>query len=339
MRRFMAIVVAILLGGHMAEAGKRIVVDLSKQEAYAYEDGRLVFSGWVSTGKPGHRTPTGHFRVLEKDIDHVSSKYPEPNGGAEMHYMLRVTDYGVAMHLGYVPNYPASHGCIRMENGFAQKMYHWAEVGTPILITGTPPRYVDRPISRYASTAHRGSTRRASEAEVKKETGPLSLLSTVSQVHSAATNRPKIHSAKKAHRTIRTQPANPSAARTAEVSTPLQLLSTVQAQKKPASVNSSRAQFSRHLGKRRYVQTGKREQMKISSRRLEAVNDPLHLLTTVPQKKRGVSVQPSEKRVMKRRRTGYEARARRKRRSRKRDFTEAQNKIGNTPLAMLREHK
>ena len=167
------------------QAGKRIVVDLSKQEAYAYEDGELQFSGWISTGKPGHRTPTGRFRVLEKDIDHVSSKYPEPNGGAEMHYMLRLTDYGVAMHLGYVPNYPASHGCIRMENGFAQKMYRWAHVGTPVLIKGTPPRMVDRPLSRHAP---RVASRQRSRSQTDRRRGtqggfggnrPLKLLSSV----------------------------------------------------------------------------------------------------------------------------------------------------------------
>jgi len=103
-------------------AGKHIVIDLTKQEAYAYENGKLVMSGWVSTGKPGHRTPRGRFKILEKDLNHVSSKYPEPNGGARMDYMMRLTSGGIAMHLGYVPNYPASHGCIRMQNGFAQRM-------------------------------------------------------------------------------------------------------------------------------------------------------------------------------------------------------------------------
>jgi hypothetical protein len=157
MRRSFTILFVWLFSALSLHAGKQIVVDLTKQEAYAYEDGRLLFSGWISTGKPGHRTPTGRYRVLEKDIDHVSSRYPEPNGGAEMHYMLRVTGYGVAMHLGYVPNYPASHGCIRMENGFAQKMYHWADVGTPILIKGTPPRRVDRPIHRNAPRVARAN--------------------------------------------------------------------------------------------------------------------------------------------------------------------------------------
>ncbi len=135
---------AIIFASVFLYAGKIIVVDLSKQMAYAYENGHEVLKGNVSTGKPGKRTPVGHFRVLEKDIDHVSSKYPRPNGGARMNYMLRLTNYGIAMHLGYVPNYPASHGCIRMENGFAQKMYYWADIGTRVVIKGTPPRYVDR---------------------------------------------------------------------------------------------------------------------------------------------------------------------------------------------------
>jgi len=177
MSRIISVFVVVLLSVTLLQAGKKIVVDLSKQEAYAYEDGRLLFSGWVSTGKPGHRTPTGHFRVLEKDIDHVSSRYPEPNGGAEMHYMLRVTGYGVAMHLGYVPNYPASHGCIRMENGFAQKMYYWADVGTPIIIRGYPPRRVDRPISRNAPRM--ASSGRSSRTGSYGGNDPLKFLSSV----------------------------------------------------------------------------------------------------------------------------------------------------------------
>jgi len=176
MFRIITMGIVMLFSVTLLQAGKKIVVDLSKQEAYAYEDGRLQFSGWVSTGKPGHRTPTGRYRVLEKDIDHVSSRYPEPNGGAEMHYMLRVTGYGVAMHLGYVPNYPASHGCIRMENGFAQKMYYWADVGTPIVIRGTPPRRVDRPISRNAPRLVR---RGGGESDRFTGNDPLKFLSSV----------------------------------------------------------------------------------------------------------------------------------------------------------------
>ncbi len=176
MRKILVMVAVLFAALQTAQAGKKIVVDLSEQEAYAYEDGRMLFHGWISTGKPGRRTPTGRFRVLEKELRHVSSKYPEPHGGARMDYMLRLTNYGVAMHLGYVPNYPASHGCIRMENGFAQKMYNWASVGTPVIIRGYPPRHVDRPISRNAPrVARRGSSAHGSFVG----NDPLKLLSSV----------------------------------------------------------------------------------------------------------------------------------------------------------------
>jgi hypothetical protein len=173
-------------------AKKSIVVDLTKQEIYAYENGRLVMSGWVSTGKYGHRTPRGRFRILEKDLRHVSSKYPEPTGGARMDYMMRLTSSGIAMHLGFVPNYPASHGCIRLPNGFAQKLYRWAPVGTSVRIKGTAPvrvsRGLDRSYSHIASsvnsnsrkTTRRSSRRlRASADEDCVIDDPINLLSSV----------------------------------------------------------------------------------------------------------------------------------------------------------------
>jgi len=155
MRMFMILVSSIWLLTLSANASRHIVVDLSKQRACAYEGGRPAFCGNISSGKPGHRTPTGSFRVLEKDIDHVSSKYPEPNGGARMHYMLRLTRHGIAMHLGHVPNYPASHGCIRMQSGFAQRMYRWARVGTPVRVVGRPPHRVSRSNTRTYGTGGR----------------------------------------------------------------------------------------------------------------------------------------------------------------------------------------
>ena len=115
---------------------KVIMVDLSEQKAYAYEDGVLRFSGRISSGKEGRETPTGLFRILEKKRYHRSNLWPKPNGGAKMNYMLRLTNTGIAMHLGYVPNYPASHGCIRMKNGFAQRMFQWAEVGVSVRVYG-----------------------------------------------------------------------------------------------------------------------------------------------------------------------------------------------------------
>ncbi|NPA50258.1 MAG: L,D-transpeptidase family protein [Epsilonproteobacteria bacterium] len=111
-----------------------IVVDLTKQRAYAIEDDRVLFSGKVSTGKRGYETPTGVYRILEKKRKHVSNLYPKPNGGAKMPYMMRLTWSGIAMHQGYTPNYRASHGCIRLKRGFARRLYRWAKVGMRVVV-------------------------------------------------------------------------------------------------------------------------------------------------------------------------------------------------------------
>jgi len=119
-----------------------IAVDLNEQIAYAYENGKVVFSGRISTGKSGRRTPKGTFYILEKKRKHTSNLWPKPDGGAKMNYLLRLTWDGIAMHLGPVPNHPASHGCIRMQNGFAQKMWYWSYTGMKVTVTGTPPRMI-----------------------------------------------------------------------------------------------------------------------------------------------------------------------------------------------------
>jgi len=123
-------------------AYKEIVVDLSTQMAYAMEDGIVVFDGRISSGKRGRETPTGEYRIMQKKRYHKSNLWPKPNGGAKMPYMMRLTNSGIAMHLGYVPDKPASHGCIRLENGFAQKMYKWARVGTYVYVEGDAEDYM-----------------------------------------------------------------------------------------------------------------------------------------------------------------------------------------------------
>ena len=136
-------------------AHKKIVVDLTKQEAYAYENGKLIYSGWISSGRAKFKTKRGHFRVLQKEEEHISNEYPkkvvikkgkkvEEVGGAKMPFMLRITWSGIALHEGYTPNYPASHGCIRVAKGFAKKLYDWASVGTRVIIKGKAPKHVAR---------------------------------------------------------------------------------------------------------------------------------------------------------------------------------------------------
>jgi len=154
MRKLSILIVLFTIFAMGVDASKKIVVDLSKQRATAYKNGEKVFSGRISSGKAGHRTPTGSFRVLEKDKYHRSNIYPAPNGGAKMFYMLRLTNHGIALHLGRVPNYPASHGCIRMRSGFAQKMYSWANVGTRVYVKNGSSNRSSRSNSSSRSSKH-----------------------------------------------------------------------------------------------------------------------------------------------------------------------------------------
>src|ERR1700728_3889617 len=94
-------------------------VSLPDQIVYVYRNGVRIGRSTVSTGKPGTATPTGVFTVLQKKVDHESSIYK----GAKMPHMQRLTWTGIAMHAGNLPGYPASHGCVRLPDDFAQKLY------------------------------------------------------------------------------------------------------------------------------------------------------------------------------------------------------------------------
>lgn len=133
-----------------------IVVSIPKQRAYLMIGEQIVIDGPVSSGKRGHSSPTGHFTVLEKDPNHHSSLYGDfvdgpgrivragvsaridaaPSGthfvGAAMKWFLRLTEDGVGMHIGILPGYPASHGCIRESAEGAKLFYDRVIVGTPV---------------------------------------------------------------------------------------------------------------------------------------------------------------------------------------------------------------
>jgi hypothetical protein len=173
-----------------AEAGKSVIIDLTTQTATAYENDIPVFSGRISSGTAKRPTPTGRFRVLEKDIDHVSSSWPKPNGGAKMHYMQRLTNYGIAMHLGFVPNYPASHGCIRLENGLAQKMYSWGRVGMSVRVMGHAPARVYRPVAKRTVTTAKIVTK-TKVSPRKRKVSALDMVSTSPKVAERIRNAEK----------------------------------------------------------------------------------------------------------------------------------------------------
>jgi hypothetical protein len=107
-----------------------ILVSLPDQVLYVFRNGVRIGRSTVSTGKKGHRTPTGVFTVLQKKVDHESSIYK----GAKMPHMQRLTWGGIAVHAGRLPGYPASHGCVRMPVDFAEKLYSVTSIGTTVII-------------------------------------------------------------------------------------------------------------------------------------------------------------------------------------------------------------
>ena len=136
----------------------RVVVSISKQRAYLLRGDEVAIDSPISSGKRAGMTPTGRFSVLEKDKDHRSSVYGDfkdrsgrtvrsgvslridsaPSGthyvGAPMLWFMRLTGDGVGMHVGILPGYPASHGCIRMPPQGAEMFYAKVKVRTPVTV-------------------------------------------------------------------------------------------------------------------------------------------------------------------------------------------------------------
>ncbi len=107
-----------------------ILVSLPRQEMNVYRGGVRIGRSSVSTGKPGHDTPTGVFPILQKKRMHHSNLYDD----APMPYMQRLTWDGVALHSGRNPGYPASHGCIRLPDGFAERLYEVTDRGDSTVV-------------------------------------------------------------------------------------------------------------------------------------------------------------------------------------------------------------
>jgi lipoprotein-anchoring transpeptidase ErfK/SrfK len=114
-----------------ANGALAVVISIDKQQLTLYSDGHPIAHSRVSTGVPGHPTPTGAFSIIEKDRWHRSNIYYN----APMFYMQRITWSGVAMHQGDVPNGPASHGCIRLPGAFARQMWGITKLGVRVIVT------------------------------------------------------------------------------------------------------------------------------------------------------------------------------------------------------------
>lgn len=148
------------VAGAINPGNSRVLISISKQRAYLMVGEDVYIDTPISSGKRAGMTPTGRFSVMEKDLNHRSSVYGEfvdgkgrtvrsgvstkvdsaPSGtryvGAPMKYFCRLTSNGVGMHIGILPGYPASHGCIRLPAEIAPLIYEKVRVGTPVTIEG-----------------------------------------------------------------------------------------------------------------------------------------------------------------------------------------------------------
>jgi hypothetical protein len=108
----------------------QIIISIADQRVSLFDNGALIARSAVSTGTPGHPTPLGVFSVISKQRWHRSNIY----SAAPMPYMQRITWSGIALHAGVVPGHPASHGCIRLKNDFAIRLWHLTKRGTRVIV-------------------------------------------------------------------------------------------------------------------------------------------------------------------------------------------------------------
>lgn len=120
-----------------------LIVNVKRQRAMLFRNGIPIAASTVSTGKPGYRTPTGVFTILQKRVEHYSSTY----NNAPMPYMQRLTWRGVALHAGKLPGFPASHGCVRLPLEFAKLLFGVTSLGMTVVITdkAATPRIAPTP--------------------------------------------------------------------------------------------------------------------------------------------------------------------------------------------------
>jgi hypothetical protein len=122
-------------------AGEPIIaiVSIKSQQVVFYDADGWILRAPVSTGVKGRETPAGVFAVVDKEVDHRSNMYDD----AWMPHMQRITWNGIALHGGPLPGYAASHGCVRMPFGFANKLFDKTRIGMRVIIAPGDPVPVD----------------------------------------------------------------------------------------------------------------------------------------------------------------------------------------------------
>ncbi len=106
------------------------VVALKEQRVTIYDADGPMLRAPISTGQSGLETPVGVFSILQKEAEHYSNRYDD----AAMPFMERITWSGIALHAGALPGYPASHGCIRLPYGFAEKLFGLTKLGMRVVV-------------------------------------------------------------------------------------------------------------------------------------------------------------------------------------------------------------
>jgi lipoprotein-anchoring transpeptidase ErfK/SrfK len=167
-----------------------LVVDLDRQRAYVYSQGELVAATRIASGKRQYRTPTGDYRIGQKNSDHASNLYGKlvhaetgeeqpgevdtrtaeiPEGmvfcGAPMRNFMRLHTLdgkatAVGFHQGHVPNRPASHGCIRLPGSPARDLFKMVPKGTPVFVYGATHGLPPRPLPEIQAPEPRGTRKR-----------------------------------------------------------------------------------------------------------------------------------------------------------------------------------
>jgi L,D-transpeptidase-like protein len=115
------------------------IVSIKAQQVVLYDAEGWILRAPVSTGVKGRETPAGVFAVVDKEVDHRSNMYDD----AWMPHMQRITWNGIALHGGPLPGYAASHGCVRLPFGFAEKLYDKTRIGMRVIIAPDDPAPVD----------------------------------------------------------------------------------------------------------------------------------------------------------------------------------------------------
>jgi lipoprotein-anchoring transpeptidase ErfK/SrfK len=147
------------ISGATMRSGTRVIINLSEQRAYLIEGGKVSLVSPIASGKPGWSTPTGSFSVISKDIDHRSQSFgliidgsgriasssatPGTHVPSGFHYQPAPMPYymeftaAIGMHAGYLPGYPASHGCVRMPRDLAERFFERVNIRTPVTVDGS----------------------------------------------------------------------------------------------------------------------------------------------------------------------------------------------------------